>query len=75
MRQPTPLYEVVQHRLGRSLEVYVAEARKARRSWRTIATDLSAVSGTTVSWETLRAWFGEAEDREDEPATDTAATA
>jgi len=61
MRQNTPKYELVQLRLGRSLQAYVEAARKERLSWRTIATDLSAVSGVTVSWETLRDWFGDSE--------------
>lgn len=53
----SPHYEFLQIRLGRDLSVYIAEARRDKRGWRTIAADLSEVTGVTVSYETLRTWF------------------
>lgn len=57
--QRTAKYELLQVRLGRDLAAYVETARHEGRDWRTIATDLKAATGTTVSHETLRAWFTE----------------
>lgn len=53
----TPKRELLQLRLGRDLGAYVAAARAEGRDWRTIATDLSAVTGVAVSHESLRVWF------------------
>lgn len=52
----TPKYALVQTRLGRDLGTYLAEARAAGRNWRQIAADLSAVTSTPVTHETVRAW-------------------
>jgi hypothetical protein len=57
--QRSPQYEFLQVRLGRDLSAYVQEARAAGRAWRTIAADLSAITGVTVSYETVRVWFAE----------------
>lgn len=53
---PTTKYELIQLRLGRSLAVYLTEARRQGRHWRTIAADLSAATGVQVSYETVRNW-------------------
>lgn len=57
MGQTTAKYELLQLKLGRDLAAYVAEARSKGRDWRTMAADLSVVTGVPVSHETLRAWF------------------
>lgn len=54
----TPKRELIQLRLGRDLAAYVGDARAQGRDWRTIAADLTAVTGVRVSHETVRAWFG-----------------
>lgn len=53
-------YELLQVRLGRDLDAYIRTARSQGRSWRTIADDLSTVTGVDVTFETLRVWFQEA---------------
>lgn len=58
MSQPTPLYQLVEARLGGSLEEYVAE-RRATTSWRVMAADLTERSGVQVTYETLRGWFAD----------------
>lgn len=58
MTQPTPLYRLVEARLGRSLDDYVAE-RRAGMSWRAMAADLTERTGETVTYETLRSWFAD----------------
>lgn len=57
MPHRTARFELVQVRLGRDLVQYVNGRRDARDSWRTIAADLSAITGVAVSYETLRTWF------------------
>lgn len=56
MRQTSPLYDLVQTRLGRALWVYLDDAAGAGRDWRTIARDLSSIGGISVSHETARRW-------------------
>lgn len=56
MKQPTPLYRLVEDRLDGSLAEYVAQ-RRATTSWRTMAADLTAQTGVHVTYETLRGWF------------------
>lgn len=56
MSQPTPLYQLVEARLGRPLVEYVAE-RRATTSWRAMAADLTETAGVQVTYETLRGWF------------------
>lgn len=60
MTQPTPLYRLVEARLGGegALDRYVAEHR-ATTSWRTMAADLSERTGEPVTYETLRGWFAD----------------
>lgn len=58
MSQPTPLYQLVEARLGGSLEEYVAE-RRATTSWRAMAADLTERSSVQVTYETLRGWFAD----------------
>lgn len=57
MEHSTPKRELIQVRLGRDLAAYVAAARAEGRDWRTIAADLTAVTGVAVSHESLRVWF------------------
>lgn len=60
MTQPTPLYRLVEARLGGegSLARYVEE-RRASTSWRTMAADLTERTGESVTHETLRLWFAD----------------
>ncbi len=58
MTQPSPLYRLLEDRLGEPLAEHVA-ARRAGETWRAIAADLSTRTGVTVSWETLRLWFAD----------------
>lgn len=48
---------VVRSRSGKSLADYVAERRSNGTGWRTIAAELTTMTGTDVSYETLRSWF------------------
>jgi hypothetical protein len=61
MRQTSALYELLQAKLGRDLRAHVVAARLEGVDWRTIAGDLKAQTDVTVSWETLRVWFTQAE--------------
>lgn len=56
MRQ-TPLAQLVEHKLGRSLTKYVKARQVEGFGWRRIAEDVRRETGVTVSHETLRAWF------------------
>ena len=58
MTQPTPLYRLVEARLGQPLDAYVAE-RRASTSWRAMAADLTERTGENVTYETLRGWFAD----------------
>jgi len=58
MSQPSPLYQLIEDRLGEPLAEHVA-ARRATESWRAIADDLSERTKVKVSWETLRLWFAD----------------
>jgi hypothetical protein len=52
------LYRLIDERLHGGLVDYVAEQRNAMKSWRWMAADLHERTGITVSYQTLRAWFG-----------------
>jgi hypothetical protein len=54
--QPSPLYRLLEERLGEPLAEFVA-AQRATRSWREIATDLGERTGIAVNAETLRLWL------------------
>jgi hypothetical protein len=58
MTQPTPLYRLVEARLGIPLAEYVAE-RRATTSWRAMAADLTERTSENVTYETLRSWFAD----------------
>lgn len=60
MTQPTPLFQLVEARLGGlgELDRYVAE-RRASTSWRTMAADLTEKAGVQVTYETLRGWYAD----------------
>jgi hypothetical protein len=53
----TPLYRLVELRLGRSLAGYVGERRAAGEDWRSIVREIGADAGVEISRETLRSWF------------------
>lgn len=67
VRKTTPLYDLVQMRLGRDLYAYLSEAQAADRDWRSIAADVSSASGVSVSYESLRRWY-EKKSNDAEPA-------
>lgn len=58
MTNPSPLYLLIEERLGGPLADYVA-SHKARMSWRAMAADLTAKAGVDVSYEALRGWFAD----------------
>jgi hypothetical protein len=60
MRQ-TVLSQLVETKLGRPLEEQIVEARQAGADWRSIASALTALTGMTVSHETVRSWMSTAE--------------
>lgn len=53
---PSPLYRLLEEKLGRPLADVVAE-RRATHSWPEIAQAIAAETGVVVSSETLRNWF------------------
>ena len=55
------LYQLIEDRLGCSLESLVADARPVRASWASIAADIHKRTGVEINQETLRLWFAEAE--------------
>ena len=57
----SPLYQLIEIRMGVTLADYVSMRRAAAASWETIARDVVAESGQILTSETLRLWFGEAE--------------
>ena len=57
----SPLYQLIEDRLGLSLEGLVAEARPRRMTWAEIAADIRQRTGVDLSQETLRLWFAETE--------------
>ncbi len=56
MTQPSPLYRLLEEKLGRPLADVVAE-RRSTQSWSEIARALIEVTGVEVNSETLRNWF------------------
>ncbi len=58
-RRRSPMYLLVEARLGEPLEDYVIGRRDpdAQHSWRLIAEVLSKTTDVKVSPETLRQWF------------------
>ena len=60
----SPLYQLVEARLGGSLEDLVTEARPPRvprATWAEIAAQIGEKTGIELSGETLRLWFVESE--------------
>lgn len=58
MTQPSPLYMLLEERLGRPLTQVVAELR-ATKSWPEIARAISDEAGVELNSETLRRWFAD----------------
>lgn len=58
MTQPTPLYRLVEERLGGegALDRYVEE-HKPTTSWRAMAADLSKRTNVQITYVTLSNWF------------------
>lgn len=58
MTQPSPLYQLIEARLGGpgTLAAFVA-ARWPLKGWRKVAEELSQEAGVDVGNETLRLWF------------------
>lgn len=59
MSRTSPLYQLIEDRLdGTTLADYVA-ANFPTKGWRAMARDLEDRTGVTVSYNTLRTWFGD----------------
>lgn len=59
MDTPSPLYELLDAAIPGGLAAYVADKRKAGRSWRGIEYDIHADHGREITAQTLRNWFPE----------------
>lgn len=63
MTQPSPLYQLIETKLGEPLADWIAERRRPGlrppASWRALAAELQRATGVAVSFETLRTWFDE----------------
>ena len=55
----TPLYELIETKLGCPLDKWVAQRRVPAKTWRELAAEIKAETGADVSFETLRSWFTE----------------
>ena len=53
----TPLAQLAEHKLGRSLTKYVKALQADGLGWRRIAQELHAETGVLISHESLRTWF------------------
>lgn len=56
---PTPNQLLLEHLFTGNLPAAVDRARKAGKSWRQIALEISDETGQPVSYESLRTWYGE----------------
>lgn len=56
MATPTPLEQLVEQRLGESLQEFVRQRRQPCKSWRQIAAEVSNLTGVSVTHETVRRW-------------------
>jgi hypothetical protein len=54
--QPSPLYRLIEEKLGRPLTGFIAE-RRATQTWPEIAEALVDETGIAVSSESVRNWF------------------
>ncbi len=57
MSQKTRSYLLVEERLNRPLDEYVAEMRADKASWVTICHDIAKLTDVRLTPETLRVWF------------------
>lgn len=57
MAEPTPLYLLIEGKLGEPLAEFIA-ARRPGTSWRLIAIELLQRTGVDVTYETVRTWGG-----------------
>lgn len=57
--QPSPLYRLIESKLGESLPDFVAARRLPTKSWREIADEIHDITGETVTGEGVRLWFAE----------------
>lgn len=62
MEQRSSLYRLAEKQLGASLHDYVS-ARRPAQSWRSIASELTERIGVEISYEALRQWFADGEER------------
>ena len=58
MSQRSVLYQLVEARIDGSLAEWIAD-RRATDSWRTMAAELSGLTGLAINHETLRLWFAD----------------
>jgi hypothetical protein len=60
MNERPVLYQLIEARLDEPLADFIA-ARRPSTSWRQLAGQLTDRTAVSVSWESLRTWFGAAE--------------
>lgn len=58
-RSRTPLFRLIEAKLGESLEEFVAARRQPSKSWREIAEELEQLTGESVTDTSVRTWFAE----------------
>jgi hypothetical protein len=68
MARHTPTYRLLNHLLPEGLDEFVATRRKTGRSWRLISRDVFEITAVDVSFETLRAWYLDDTNGDDEAA-------
>ena len=57
----TTTQKLANHLLNGNLDAFVLERRERGDSWRRISNDLRDITGVDVTYETLRAWYYEAD--------------
>lgn len=55
MSEPTPLFLLIEEKLGEPLAAFIA-ARRPEKPWRLIAIELTQRTGIDVTYETVRVW-------------------
>lgn len=59
MTQPSPLYRLIESKLGEPLTDFVSARRLPTKSWREIAEEIKERTGETVTGEAVRLWFSD----------------
>jgi hypothetical protein len=64
----SPTYRLLDHLLPNGLAYFVGISRGAGKSWRAISDELLTTTGIPVSHESLRLWFPEQENGDENAA-------